>query len=75
MKIHNKSKAFKCDVCLKFFSAKSNLTRHYRIHTGEKPFACQICENKIARKDYLVKHQTTHSNVNLNVKFVIKIFQ
>ena len=60
MKIHDESKALKCDVCLKLFSNKSSLEEHYRIHTGEKPFACQICERKFTHRQSLVKHQVTH---------------
>ena len=62
MKVHDKSKAFKCNVCLKLFSNKGDLKRHYRTHTGEKPFACQICDRKFAVKRSLAKHQATHSD-------------
>ena len=63
MKIHDESKAFKCDVCLKVFSNLKDLNKHHRIHTGEKPFACQICEKKFSQKHHLVQHQATHSDV------------
>ena len=61
VKVHNKS--FKCDVCLKAFSCKSQLTKHYRTHTGEKPFACQKCDKKFSVKSSLVRHQAIHSDV------------
>ena len=56
-------KTFECDVCLKVFSCKSELTTHYRTHTREKPFACQICDKKFSVKCNLVRHQATHSDV------------
>ena len=62
MKLHDESKALKCEICLKLFSGKSKLEIHYRTHTGEKPFSCQICNKKFARKPDLVKHQATHSD-------------
>ena len=60
MKVHDESKAFKCDVCLKLCLSRSELKSHYRTHTGEKPFACQICDRNYARKSDLVRHQATH---------------
>ena len=60
MKVHDESKAMKCDVCLKLFSTKRELKRHYRTHTGEKPFACQICDKKYSQKHALTRHQATH---------------
>ena len=64
MKVHDQSKAFKCDVCLKLFPYKSSLEVHYRIHTGEKPFACQICDRKFARKTDLTRHHKIHTKSN-----------
>ena len=63
MKIHDDSKGFKCDVCLKGFISKSLLKTHYRTHTGEKPFACQVCARKFSRKYSLVQHEATHSEI------------
>ena len=64
MKIHDESKALKCDVCLKLFCNKSSLEAHYRTHTGEKPFACQICDRKFARKTELTRHHKIHTKSN-----------
>ena len=63
MIIHDDSKAFKCDVCLKKFPGKSQLKMHYRTHTGEKPFACRVCDKKFALKGQLIRHQAIHSDV------------
>ena len=63
MKIHDESKSFKCNVCLKLFSRKFHLINHYRTHTGEKPFACQVCDKKFALKCALVRHQLDHSDL------------
>ena len=60
MKVHDESKAFKCDVCLKLFCNKRELEFHYRTHTGEKPFACLICDRKFALKHALTRHQAKH---------------
>ena len=64
MKVHDESKAFKCDVCLKLFCNKTQLKIHYRTHTGEKPFACQICDRKFARKTELTRHHKIHTKSN-----------
>ena len=63
MKVHDDSKAFKCDVCNKVFDRNSILVQHYRTHTGEKPFSCQLCDRKFAKKSNLVQHQATHSEI------------
>ena len=62
MKVHDESKAFKCDVCLKLFCNKTQLKSHYKTHTGEKPFACQICDKIFSVKGNLVRHQATHTD-------------
>ena len=63
MKVHEGSKTFKCDVCLKLFTNKSKLESHYRTHTGEKPFVCRICDKRFSQKSNLVTHQGTHSEI------------
>ena len=52
MKIHDDSKSYKCDVCLKVFQCNSKLVIHYR-----------ICNRKFSQKNNLVLHQATHSEI------------
>ena len=63
MKIHDDSKGFNCDVCLKVFQSNSKLVAHYRTHTGEKPFVCQVCDKNFTQKHHLVQHQAIHSEI------------
>ena len=58
-KIHDKSKAFKCDVCLKKFMSEGHLFQHYQTHTVEKLFSCQVCSRKFNYKYALIRHQVT----------------
>ena len=67
MKTPDKSKSFKCDVCLKLFYNKSSLEIHYRTHTGEKPFACQLCDKKFASKSSLSTHLKLHTKSKYTV--------
>ena len=69
MKIHDESKALKCDVCFKLFSTKHQLTSHFRTHTGEKPFACQFCSKRFAHKKQLRHHhQAVHCGLQLPIE-------
>ena len=65
MIVHEKSKSFNCDVCLKVFSRKLTIINlmHYRMHSGEKPFACQICDRKFAVTFSLIQDKATNSEI------------
>ena len=58
-KIHEESNPHKCIICMKVFTYKSALERHYTKHT--KPHIFSTCGEKFARKSYLIKHQAAHS--------------
>ncbi|KAJ9578515.1 hypothetical protein L9F63_005244, partial [Diploptera punctata] len=55
-------KPFKCSVCNKSFSLKTNLIRHLSIHNKEKPYKCSLCNESFTQKYYLSQHQYVHSD-------------
>ena len=57
----NKDKSYGCDVCMKYFSRKSHLTRHSYNHAVEQPFKCDICSKSYFHNSHLITHSNTHT--------------
>ncbi|RVE47656.1 hypothetical protein evm_007753 [Chilo suppressalis] len=60
-KIHAAEKTYKCNVCDKSFTTKSDLSRHQRIHTGEKPYKCNVCDKRFTQISVLNRHRRIHT--------------
>lgn len=52
-------KTFQCDICSRFFSTNSNLSKHKKKH-GEKLYSCEICNKMFYRKDVMQEHHRRH---------------
>ncbi|XP_037537535.1 zinc finger and BTB domain-containing protein 41 [Nematolebias whitei] len=60
-RVHTGEKPFQCDICLQFYSTKSNLTVHKKKHASDAPFQkkehkCPFCNKLHASKKTLAKH-------------------
>ena len=52
---------YTCAVCMKSFSKKSRLKRHFLTHTGRRPHQCTYCKKRFAQKSDLVMHVRIHT--------------
>ncbi|KAL4085208.1 hypothetical protein QTP88_027067 [Uroleucon formosanum] len=60
---------FKCGVCDKVFTTKSNMFRHNRSHNNKK-FTCIECQQMFSRRDGLVNHiQKKHGFIKHNAEY------
>ena len=57
-------KTFKCSICDKIFSDKSDSMKHVKEHTLEKPFPCGNCVKTVLDEHMLIEHLITHTGEN-----------
>ena len=51
------SEKHQCNVCLKLFTQKANMTKHIQqIHTKESQHPCTICKKVFTQKGHLKQH-------------------
>ena len=58
-------KDFKCELCLKEFSQKTNLKRHMLTHTENNEHHCNISNKKFSQKTSLARHYRIHAGEKL----------
>uniref|UniRef100_A0A182SWB0 C2H2-type domain-containing protein n=1 Tax=Anopheles maculatus TaxID=74869 RepID=A0A182SWB0_9DIPT len=51
MKLHNRTKTFRCTQCPKSFSRSDNLRVHEKNHSQERRFKCPQCDQRFKRMD------------------------
>lgn len=74
MRIHNKDKPCKCDVCDKSFRLETNLRLHQAIHTNKKRLNCSFWGAKYLHKSYLKVHERQHREGKPKYQFCSKEF-
>ena len=79
LSVHEKVKAYKCDLCDATFTPKARLkTHHSSVHEEKKPYECPICQARYAHRTAMVNHissvheQITHNCKICNVSFKVK---
>lgn len=66
-------KTFQCDICSRFFSTNSNLSKHKKKH-GEKLYSCEICNKMFYRKDVMQEHHRRHGVGQLLKSYIFYVY-
>ena len=59
--MNSKETTYKCTVCCKTLTKKSNLTVHMRMHTKETPYKCTVCDKAFKQSSNLTDHTRIHT--------------
>ena len=62
MKIHGKSREFRCDTCNKEFINLSRLNFHLQNVHGDHTYLCDFCNKQFRSKANFTRHQLIHSD-------------
>ena len=67
---HTTLDLYKCGMCNKSFSLKSNMTAHMRsVHCEDWPYKCGLCNKCYVSKNYLIHHfKVYHGNQPQNIQ-------
>jgi len=68
--VHEKVRAFECDICNKQFGQRSSLKEHILVHhKKEKPFNCEFCGKAFGHKANFTRHtKTVHKHSSENIE-------
>ncbi len=57
--VRSGSTMYRCALCGKESTQKSDMRKHLRVHTGEKPFKCTVCGKAFSVNSSWNKHMKT----------------
>eukprot|EP00090_Calanus_glacialis_P009064 TRINITY_DN17402_c1_g1_i1.p1 TRINITY_DN17402_c1_g1~~TRINITY_DN17402_c1_g1_i1.p1 ORF type:complete len:256 (-),score=64.31 TRINITY_DN17402_c1_g1_i1:95-790(-) len=61
-RVHNKSKPWQCQYCVKTFATTSDLKQHLSSHGMGKIHKCEDCGREFTNRDSAILHRKQHNN-------------